>query len=279
VVAPTTLLTALLYYFGWAHAYYFFGYFGVNSTMLGFTTTDYLMRCVDSLFLPVTAAAVAVLLASWAVGLLHARLSAGPGRRTVPVLVSVLVVVAATAMLGGAVATLRAPAVQNLRSAIAPVVFASGVLLATYAAHLRRRFGRGAPKRPVAAVAEWAVVLILVGIGLFAAATNYAAAVGELRAQSFAASLSAQPDVVLYSEKNLSLRAPSVRKTECTDPLTAYKFRYEGLKLVLQSGGLYMFLPAAWTKDVGPAILLPMADSVRLEFYTGPARADSSQAC
>src|SRR4029077_18370841 len=35
IVAPTTLLTALLYYFGWSHAYWFCDYFGVNSTVLG----------------------------------------------------------------------------------------------------------------------------------------------------------------------------------------------------------------------------------------------------
>jgi hypothetical protein len=30
VVAPTTLLTSLLFYFGWSHAYYFYDYFGVT---------------------------------------------------------------------------------------------------------------------------------------------------------------------------------------------------------------------------------------------------------
>ena len=35
VVAPTTALTALLFYFGWSHAYWFFDYFGVNSPCSG----------------------------------------------------------------------------------------------------------------------------------------------------------------------------------------------------------------------------------------------------
>ena len=41
VVAPTTLLTALLFYFGWSRAYWFYIYFGVNSTLLDLTTRDY----------------------------------------------------------------------------------------------------------------------------------------------------------------------------------------------------------------------------------------------
>src|SRR5215471_16050550 len=78
VVAPTTLLTALLYYFGWSHAYWFCNYFGVNSTVLGFTTTDYLMRSVDALFVPMTVAASGALLAVWCHTLLRARLAACP---------------------------------------------------------------------------------------------------------------------------------------------------------------------------------------------------------
>src|SRR5215472_13847652 len=77
VVAPTTLLAALLYYFGWSHAYWFCNYFGVNSTVLGFTTTDYLMRSVDALFVPMTVAASAALLAVWGHSVLRARLAAG----------------------------------------------------------------------------------------------------------------------------------------------------------------------------------------------------------
>ena len=35
VVAPTTLLTSLLFFFGWSRAYWFYDYFGVHSTLLG----------------------------------------------------------------------------------------------------------------------------------------------------------------------------------------------------------------------------------------------------
>lgn len=52
IAAPTTLLTALLFFFGWSHAFHFFDYLGVNSTTLGMTTQDYLMRSQDFLFIP-----------------------------------------------------------------------------------------------------------------------------------------------------------------------------------------------------------------------------------
>ncbi|MFI7442746.1 hypothetical protein [Nonomuraea indica] len=42
IVAPTTVLTAILFYFGWSRAYWFHDYFGVDATLLGLTTQDYL---------------------------------------------------------------------------------------------------------------------------------------------------------------------------------------------------------------------------------------------
>src|SRR5262245_47160433 len=52
IVAPTTLVTSLLFYFGWMYVYWYFDYFGVHSTLLGLTTTDYIMQTADALFVP-----------------------------------------------------------------------------------------------------------------------------------------------------------------------------------------------------------------------------------
>src|SRR6266508_5019985 len=96
VVAPTTLLTSLLFYFGWSHAYWFFDYFGVNSTLLGLTTRDYVMRSLDGLFVPMTVVACAGLLVLWGHAMLRARLVVG----TRPPLVLPVVTVAGIALAG-----------------------------------------------------------------------------------------------------------------------------------------------------------------------------------
>jgi hypothetical protein len=77
IAAPTSLVTALLYYFGYYHAYWFFAYFRVNSTVLGFGTADYLMRSLDALWVPMTVTATAGLLAFWGHELLRHRLATG----------------------------------------------------------------------------------------------------------------------------------------------------------------------------------------------------------
>ena len=81
VVAPTTLLTGLLFYFGWSFTYWYFHYLGVNSTLLGSTSQDYLMRSVDALFVPVTVAAVVGLLALWARAVIPQKLSSAAWAR------------------------------------------------------------------------------------------------------------------------------------------------------------------------------------------------------
>ena len=50
VVAPASLLTAILYYFGYVRELALFGYFGVDLGSLQFSTTDYLVRSVGTIF-------------------------------------------------------------------------------------------------------------------------------------------------------------------------------------------------------------------------------------
>jgi hypothetical protein len=275
VVAPVTFLSALLYYFGWSHAYWFCNYFGVNSTVLRFTTTDYLMRSVDALFVPMTVVGAAAAAAAWGHSLLHSRLVGGSRPRMLTRILPAMAIAGGALFLGGFISVLTPTVLTGrLVGVAAPLCLGGGVLLLVYAAHLRRLIASprraGGDNRGWATVVEWLVVFALVGLSLFWAATDYSAAVGTARAMDFVARMSSYPDVVLYSERNLSLVAPGVRETRCRDAQAAYRFRYDGLKLVLESGGQYFFLPAGWTRASGAAILLPQDSSIRLEF--SPAR-------
>jgi hypothetical protein len=240
VVAPSTMITALLYYFGWSHAYWFFNYFGVDSSLLGFTPVDYLMRSVDALFVPMTVAATAALLALWGHGVLRARLSAGSRPRFLSVLIPVMAVVGLALALGGFISVF-ATTVLSRHLVAAPLSLASGVVLLEYRVRLRRLLAADGNRSDIgkasewAAVGEWAVVFALVGLSLFWAANDYSAAVGRSRAIDFVAQLGSYPNVVVYSAQSLSLHAVGVQETRCQDPQAAYRFRYDGLKLVLQS--------------------------------------------
>lgn len=275
VVAPTTLLTSVLFYFGWMHAYHFFDYFGVNSTVLGLTTQDYLMRALDGLFVPMTVVAVVGLLVLWGHAVLRARLAdqvpPWMGTVAVPGLAAVGLLLAA----GGLASVLAAGETLldgYLYDTAAPLSLAVGVLVLTYAVGWWRLL-KGVRTRVVwAAVAEWAAVFVLVGLSLFWAAANYSRAVGYGRAAEQVRTLASQPAVALYSHQRLSLQAPGVRELRCRDPEAAYRFRYDGLKLVLHAGSQYVFLPAEWTRRDGVAILLAANDALRLEFFPRSAQ-------
>jgi hypothetical protein len=272
IVAPTTLLTALLFYFGFSHAYWYYDYFGVNATLLGLTTRDYVQKSLDGLFVPMLVVACAGLLLLWGHALVRARLGAGarPGvlRVLVPAVAATGLVLVATALVSVFVAT---PLSRRLVGT--PLALAAGVLLLVYAVHLWRLTGGSAPRALWVAVAEWAGVFVLVGLSLTWAASDYSASVALTRARRTVAQLPTYPSVVVYSERNLSLRAPGVRETRCGDPEAAYRYRYEGLTLVLQSGDQYLFLPRRWTPADGVALLIPRSDALRLEFLRPGARA------
>jgi hypothetical protein len=271
VVAPTTLLTSLLFYFGWSRAYWFYIYFGVNSTLLDLTTRDYVQISLDALFVPITVVAFAGLLVLWGHAMLRVRLSAGSEPRLLRVGIPAMAAAGAVLATAG-LWSVFAPTWLDSYLGVAPISLALGVVLLVYAGHLGRLLtvlnapaGRAAAPQ-WAAVAEWAVVFVLVGLSLFWAATDYSAAVGRSRAQQAAAALPGEPNAVIYSQRSLSLQAPGVRETRCQDPEAAYRYRYDGLKLVLQSGGQYLFLPEGWTHDNGVAVLMPRSDALRLEF-------------
>jgi hypothetical protein len=80
------------------------------------------------------------------------------------------------------------------------------------------------------------------------------------------AELPTSADAVLYSERSLRLAVAGVTEVRCLDPAAAFQFRYDGLKLVLQSGDQYLLLSTGWTRENGTAVLVPRSDAVRLEF-------------
>jgi hypothetical protein len=278
IVAPTTLLTSLLFYFGWSHAFWFFDYFGVNSTLLDLTNQDYIQRSIDGLFVPGTVTACAGLAGLWGHTLLRARLAAGFDPRSLRVLMAVLAGVGLLLAIGGVASVLtRTRTWLEEYVAAAPVSLAAGVLLLVYVVHLwrARAAAKGAASAhwpPWAAAAEWAAVFVLVGLSLFWAANDYSAAVGRSRARDVVRELPTQPQVVLYSAQSLGLHAPGVREVACQGQEALYRFRYEGLKLILQSGDQYVLVPETWSRADGVTFVMPRNDSLRLEFLPAGVR-------
>lgn len=119
-----------------------------------------------------------------------------------------------------------------------------------------------------AGVLEWTILFILIGISMFWIATDYAAAVGRSRAQQAAAEIPTSAGIVIYSEKDLHLSGPDMRKVECGPESSAYRFRYDGLVLLAHIDDQYVLLPRTWPDRLGAAVVLPASTpgAVRFEF-------------
>jgi hypothetical protein len=264
IVAPTTLLTALLFYFGRLHAYWYFRHFGLNFTVLDLSTQDYLIRSVDGLFVPMIIVLLVSLVMVTGLWTLHAQLLRRAERRLTLRVVLAVGATGLAALIVSLVALAR-PTLFPATSGLPGLFLAGGVLLLAYAGGLVRTVVPIA--RPVwLALAERGGVFLLVSIGLFWSVANYSASVGTGRALQTEALLAYEPGVVVFSERSLSLGGPGVTETVCADPDAAYRFRYDGLKLVLRSGDQYVFLPTGWTPTDGAAMVLPRGQSIRLQF-------------
>jgi hypothetical protein len=270
IIAPTSLLTGLLFHFGRLFDAGYFRFFRVNFTVLDLTTNDFLFAGVDGLFVPVAGATLGALLLLWLHRLLIRRLPETGRRRALRVLIP-LAGISGAVLVGLAFAALLTGGVFAANSEAGGLCLAAGVLALTYAARLVRLAPRpsSAPARgrsDGSALAEWGAAFLLVSIGLFWAVGNYAFGVGHGRAVQLYAALPTQPEYVLYSARSLSLDVPGVREQRCADPDAAYRFRYAGLRLVRQAGDQYLLLPATWTPATGAALLISRSDAVRVEF-------------
>lgn len=278
VVAPTSLLTALLIFFGRQHARHFFDYFGIDLSLLELTTQDYLIRSTDALFVPLTVGLSIALVLVW----LNARLSAQifDGPRATKHLLKASVGTAVVGLFLFAAGTVRVvfgfPASFSLAF---PLSLGSGTLLLLYAAGLYRRAQPSHALREylsTVALFEATGAFFLVGLSLFWAAGNYSAAVGEVRASQFAEEFTATlPRSVVYSTDRLHLDAVGVREVLCGEPGSEQSFRYDGMRLMLRSGGQYFFLPDAWSPAGGAAIVIPEGGNIRLQFAMPPKAATS----
>jgi hypothetical protein len=264
VVAQTTLLTALMFYFGLLYAVAYYRYFGVNYSVLDLSVQDLLILSADAAIPPLTYLAAATL--RLPLHTLSQRRRMIIGSWLAPVLAAI-----------GAALVSMAVADAYLGLAVFPAGFwearglslTVGVLVIAYAGRLRRVHPARTTPRPALdalLIAKWASVFVLVAVGLFWAVGSYAIGTGTGNAQGFTAGIACAPEVVLYSDKSLDLRAAGLLEEVHARPEAADTFRYSGLRLVPQPGDELLLLPADWARGGRPALLLPQSDGLRLEF-------------
>jgi hypothetical protein len=265
VLGNVAVLTALLVYFGWTRSQVQARRLGIDESILGMSTREYLLRSVRPvLLLLIVIAAVGLLwllVDRWLVG----RVQAG-GRSDWVVRWSLRLLPAGLIALPFLVwlAGFTWPATAFIAF---PLSCVAGLLLVLYAFHLRQMLPTAHPLPAGREAMLRAFTAIIVGIGLFTAAANYATVEGTELANNFSAEVTGLPSVVVYSPRHLHIDAPGAIEEPLPAAQSAYRYRYVGLRLLEHTGGQYFLISDQWSPRYGVVVMLRDTDSaIRLEF-------------
>jgi hypothetical protein len=254
-VAPATFLTAVLFYYGYVSSREQYRYFGLDVDTIGLSTRDYVMRSPQPLLVPL------LLVPAIGAGLL---IIGRVLQRRVPLTMLRSATWASTVILGAGLLMLFGYAWIGewlYYPMVTPLVLATGLLALVWC---WRRAGGHAT----------AVVLAMVAVAVcvFWATATLAGWTGLGAAQRTARNLDKLPAVVMDTKERLYLgTTPDSGVTETTvggaavaDEGQVFKYRYRGLRLLIQSGDRMFLVPEHWTPS--NSTLLVQTGSVRLRF-------------
>ena len=268
-VGPTTVISALCYYFGYVSTRKYFAYFGIDSDALGFSTADYVMKSASVLYAPIIAGLLAWTVVLWAG--VYARRVARAGRHTRLIrgvgwtAVTIGGLVIASGVIGVALPGL----VLGNYVALTPVALGLGtVLLAAGFWILATSTTRSAP-HPFAPAERGSLVVAaaVIVLALFWLINIFATAYGENRAEATAGKLwSQETSVVLDTSERLGAPANLIAESTLpsADPKGTPKFRYQCFRSLVVEGNRWVLVPARWTPEDGYAVIVTLDSSNRI---------------
>ena len=305
IAAPITVLSAVLFYFGYVSSASEYAYFGINVDTIGLSTQAYIMRSPQTLLVPllvltlisagflVLNAAVRKKITS-AVG--HAADVAAPSasqaqrvrhikRMTQRSRISGLAVLAVGVVMLFAYPYMRDWAFYGLAT---PLLIGIGSAIIAYTSHiltfLRRLQGQqkwgtakdSGPAWPMRDQANGSLlarrtagvfVYVLIAVSVFWATATIAQWSGRGLAEYAAVHFDALPSVILDTKEQLFLHDPPVVVVNQLPPSQGqtFHYRYRGLRLLIVGQDRMFLVPAQWSPS-DSTLIVPLDGSVRVQF-------------
>jgi hypothetical protein len=254
IVTPVTLISTLLFYFGYVSARSQYEYFGIDVDTIGLSTQDYVMRSPQPLLVPllvITLLAVGALLVHNAI-----HPTAAAVRRSSRVIVVVLLL--------GVLGLLAYPFLGQMPyyALAVPIVIGLSAAALAYVTYLRSQID-GAPRPPRVLIVLLAIVTVTSAFWATATTAQYS---GRGLAKSDARHLDRFPVVILDTKEKLALRSPGLEETALR-PGTGqtFNYRYRGLRLLVVGENRLFLVPQNWTAS-NTTVVVPLNDSVRVQF-------------
>jgi hypothetical protein len=261
---PATVVTALVFYFGWARAKAQAEWMGLHVNLFGYTTRDFALLSISALYLPLLLLVALAMLWVWLDRLLRRRIDRGAAGRWATTLPRAALL-GAGALIGLMVVLLFAERVYS--PLYAPYLVTAGVLVAAWAVRIRRCAAavEGLRRPAEQQAVEATLLLVLVALLLFWGTSNFAEARGRGLAEDLEVNLPWLPRAQVYSQEPLGLDVPGVTTHEL-GTAEAPLYRYDGLRLLTVSGERYFFLHEGWSVEEGTVVVLPDDASLRVQY-------------
>ena len=224
IIAPTTVISALLYYFGWAYADALYDHFGIDQSLLGFSSQDYLLRSLVPAFEPLRWLLILGLALAWLHHWVSFQIKHSESTQTTARLKrlrSVLLILGVGFILAGPVLVLnRIP----VRTFVYALVWMLGILFSTYGVYLSLQLSRrssppDAPPTWLSTLPSWlkqitfGLIFSLQLFALFWFVSLYANEVGRWQGAQLEANIDQLPCAVVYSQSQLALEAGEITET------------------------------------------------------------------
>ena len=268
-IPPVTIVTALGVWYGYELILARGRYFGLDPSLLEFTTRDYLFRTASAVLAPL------IYLMLTGLVLLGINVSIQWARER-PQLERVVRIVAVLSIAVGALLVVQGVRVivnrQVLESIpmLRPLTLSAGLILVTYwgsvllpnTDQVRTTQSSQWPRGGV----------VLVGLIVFVSVFwSFSVAAEQAGTRDsfllYDTNFRSLPRVAIYSSKALAIEGPGVREEEISGPSdAAYHWRYTGLRLLVASGGNYFLLPSGWASRDHPSFVLRDEPGLRFQF-------------
>lgn len=268
VVAPITLISAVLFYFGYVYTTTEYAYFGLDVDTIGLSTQEFIMRSPTALLTPLLAAALVTAAVALAHGWIRRRIdgAADAPWRLRPFRRFALGcgVAGRLALVAGSVMVATYTSLRPLLvyyDFLTPMVLAVGAGLTVYGVRLDGLLGR--PRRRVATLALYTVLTA----SLLLATATLAQYIGAGDARKLVAQLQDRPGVILDTKERLYLTTTTTVVETVLKAGTdqTFHYRYRNLRLLIQGKDRLFLVPSPWSRG-DTTLMVPMDDEVRVQF-------------
>lgn len=279
VVAQASFVVAIMYFLGAVYLVAFYGYFRLDAFSLGFGFAEIAMQSLNVATAPVAFVCVLALLvirqlaAAHAVRVAQPDTDEGDRRPVVGTLEGALRILTRVHLLvvaSGLALLLMWSSLGSFKWT-APLLLGVGILLGQ--STWRRRFdAQRDTARGAATVAfrTWSQGVPVFAAGLLAmwALSLATGELGKQEARQSAANLVRRPAVVLLSTDRLSLAGPGLEVTDLGAE-NRFRYRYTGLRRLIERNSRYYLVPLGWTHQTGPTYVIKDGGHLRIEIYPG----------